>query len=207
MKAHYVFLLLAACAADPTDENGPPRVDDSESLAAGKADGLSLGTTTVQGQQSSYRSTLDGMTSWCTPGGKVSFDVEYVNHSLPWGVKLSLWRGMQTEDWCGGCEPAYDYVTEWADHQVVEMKPSAGWTWRAHTESFGYGSGAGGKFLALRYVMRIEMPDGSIKWDNGGSSVGFYQALAPDGKCDPSWPAYETRDAPMEPIPVSIIYR
>jgi hypothetical protein len=201
-KLSLLFVAVAACATDPETVDGPPFVDDSQLLGDGKADGgPALGAAKVVGQQSGYRS--DEATSFsCTPGGKIGFDVEYVNKSLPWGVKLDLWRGMYVEEWCGGCEPAYDYTIDWADHQVTRMKPSGPWAWNAHTDSYGYGAGAGGQFLAMRFVVRITMPDGSIRWDNGGSNWGYYQVLAPAPKCDASWQPWVTNDSPLQSLPV-----
>jgi hypothetical protein len=197
-----LLVTLAACAAEPeTLAEGPPFVDDSELLGDGKADGgPALGASKVVGQQSGYRS--DDADFSCTPGGKIGFDIEYVNKSLPWGVTLDLWRGMYVEEWCGGCEPAYDITIDWADHQVVRMKPTSAWGWSAHTESYGYGAGAGGQFLAMRYVVRITMPDGSIRWDNGGSNWGYYQVLAPEPKCDAAWTPWVTNDSPLQSLPV-----
>ena len=122
-------------------------------------------------------------------------------------MKLSLWRGMNVEEWCGGCEPAYDYTIDWADHQVTDMKPVGPWTWSVRSESFGYASGAGGRFINMRYVVRITMPDGSVRWDNGGSNVGYYQVQVPDPKCRAAWTPWQTFDSDPIDLPVSTVFR
>jgi hypothetical protein len=195
------LLGLAACATTETSDEGPPFVDDSHSLGNGKADGsLTLGTSKVLGQQSGYRS--DSVPFSCTPGGTVGFDVTYKNQSLPWGVKLSLWRGMAGEEWCGGCEPAYYGTFDWSYHQVDDMTASGPWQWSTHTESYGYGAGAGGRFTEMKYVVRIKMPDGSIRWDNGGSNVGYYRVLVPDPKCEASWTPWVSHNSAMADLSV-----
>lgn len=197
---------MAACTNEAVDDNGPPFVEDTQLLSNGKADGgLSLGTSKVLGQQSGYRS--DAADFSCTPGGTVGFDVRYENKSLPWGVKLSLWRGMAGEEWCGGCEPAYYGTFDWSNHQVDELQPSGPWQWSVHTESYGYGAGAGGRFTEMKYVVRITMPDGSVRWDNGGSNVGYYRVLVPEPKCEASWTPWQSYNSAMTDLPVTTVYR
>jgi hypothetical protein len=203
-------IVLSACAANPETEvgsDGPPVVGDSELLTSGKEDGgPALGTATVAGQQSGYRSA-EATGFSCYHGGKVAMDVRYENKSLPWGVKLQLWRGMAGQDWCGGCEPAYHNFYEWADHEVKDMSPSAPWTWSVRSEAFGYASNAGGQFDAMKFVVRITMPDGSVRWDNGGSNWGFYQVDVPEPGCVASWTPFVTQDSPMHDLPVTIVKR
>jgi hypothetical protein len=195
-------LILAACGTtEPADQDGPPHVDDSELLGNGKGDGaLSLGSSKVLGQQSGYRS--NGTPFNCYNGGTVAFDVTYKNQSLPWGVKLSLWRGMAGEEWCGGCEPPYYGTFDWNDHQVDAMPATGPYVWSVHTESYGYGSNAGGRFTEMKFVVRIEMPDGSIRWDNGGSNWGYYRVLVPDPQCDASWVPFQTYNSAMADLAV-----
>jgi len=201
-----VLIALAACATTQDAVDGPPRVEDSQLLGSGKADGgLSLGSSKVLGQQSGYRSD-EAMFS-CTPGGTVGFDVTYKNQSLPWGVKVELWRGMAGEEWCGGCEPAYYGTFDWSYHQVDTMTAIQPWVWSVHTESYGYGAGAGGRFTEMKYVLRITLPDGTVRWDNGGSNVGYYRVLVPDPKCDASWAPWQTYDSVMEDLPIATVYR
>jgi len=199
------LLTLAACAADEPPL-GPPHVGESELLGSGKADGaLALGTSKVNGQQTGYRGNTTPIR--CYSGGTVAMDVDYENHSLPWGVELSLWRGMAGEEWCGGCEPPYHGTFDWEYHQVDAMKPSGPWQWSVRTEAHGYADDAGGKFTAMKYVVRIRMPDGSIRWDNGGSPWGYYQLWVPEPKCDPSWTPFVTYDSPITNLPVFTVTR
>ena len=192
---------VTACTTTEDTPDGPPHVGDAELLGSGKADGsLSLGTSSVLGQQSGYRS--DAVEFSCTPGGTVGFDVRYENLSLPWGVELSLWRGMAGEEWCGGCEPPYYGTFDWSDHQVTTMTSVGPWKWAVHTESYGYGAGAGGRFTEMKFVVRVRMPDGSIRWDNGGSNWGYYRVLVPDPKCEASWQPWVSYNSAMTDLPV-----
>ncbi len=205
MKTHITIALLTLVGCATTDDteqqDGPPHVADSEILGSGKGDGaLALGTSKVLGQQSGYRS--DDADFSCTQGGKVAYDITYTNTSLPWGVTLDLWRGMAGEQWCGGCEPAWYGTFDWDDHQVVRMTSSGPYQWSVHTESYGYGAGAGGRFNFMRYVVRITMPDGSTRWDNGGSNWGYYQVPAPAPKCQASWDPWKTYDSDYQDLTV-----
>jgi hypothetical protein len=201
MKWLPALVPLFACATTPDAHEGPPFVEDSQLLGDGKADGgLALGSSTVRGQQSGYRS--DGTPFSCTQGGKVAFDVTYKNTSLPWGVKLSIWRGMAGEEWCGGCEPAYDYFYDWSDPRDDAMTATGPWTWSGRTEAFGYAAGAGGRFTELKFVVRIQMPDGSVRWDNGGSNWGYYRVFVPDPQCEASWQPWQTYDSKLQELPV-----
>lgn len=205
MKIQIVILCatLAACATDD-ETQGPPHVDEAEQLGDGKGDGaLALGTFQVRGQQTAYRS--DGTPIRCHQGGTVAFDVTYENQSLPWGVELSLWRGMAGEEWCGGCEPAYFGTFDWQYHEVDTLTASGPYRWSAHTEAYGFAADAGGRFTAMKYVVRIRMPDGSIRWDNGGSSFGYYEVPVPPPDCDASWTPYATNNSPLVDLPVKIV--
>lgn len=47
----------------------------------------------------------------------------------------------------------------------------------------------------MKYVVRITMPDGSVRWDNGGSNVGYYKVNVPDPACETSWTPWQTYDS------------
>lgn len=163
----------------------------------------------VMGQQSGYRVDPkycpDQAVACGEPGGKVAFQIHYINQELPWGSKVELLRGFSTEDWCGGCEPSYDYYSDWQYSKTVEMKADAPWTWSANTEELGYASGAGGRFIALEFVIKITYPDGSIRWDNGGSSYGHYKVDVPKPLFELSWQPFKTYDSAFKPMEIQIV--
>lgn len=165
----------------------------------------------VKGQQSGYRSEAKYCPDPAIPcgysGGKVAFQVDYKNETLPWGVKVELLRGFAGQDWCGGCEPPYYNFFSWQDKRFVEMNSVASWTWSAQTTADGYGSGAGGQYDALEFVIRITFPDGRVQWDNGGSSWGYYKVNVPQPQFDFSWTPYQVYDSPFELLPVQTIQK
>lgn len=165
----------------------------------------------VRGQQSGYRSEAkhcpDPLVACGHSGGKVAFQVHYRNDTLPWGVKVELLRGLAGQDWCGGCEPPYHEFFNWRDKKFVEMTTVAPWTWKAETEAYGYAASAGGQYDALEFVVRITYPDGSVSWDNGGSSWGYYEVDVPQPQFDLSWTPYQVYDSAFESLPVRIIKR
>lgn len=163
----------------------------------------------VKGQQSGYRSNEEYCPSPEIPcgysGGKVAFKVRYQNDTLPWGVKVELLRGFAGQEWCGGCEPAYHNFYDWRDQKFVEMTPAAPWMWSATTEAFGGDSVAGGQYDAFEFVVRLTYPDGSVRWENGDSSWGYFKVVVPQPKFDLSWTPYQVYDSSFELLPIQVI--
>jgi len=167
---------------------------------------LGVPSIEVRGQQSGYRSKaeycLDPAVACGQSGGKVAFQVRYKNDTLPWGVKVELLRGFAGQDWCGGCEPSYHKFYNWYDKKFVEMTAVEPWTWMVQTEAYGYADGAGGQFDALEFVVRVTYPDGTMYWDNGGPSWGYYKVDVPQPLFDLSWIPYQVYDSPFESLRV-----
>lgn len=165
----------------------------------------------VRGQQSGYRSRAEHCpepTVACGHfGGKIAFQVHYRNEKIPWGVKVELLRGFAGQDWCGGCEPSYHNFFDWQDKKFVEMIAVSPWVWSADTEAYGYAASAGGQYDAMKFVVRLTYPDGSVHWDNGGSNWGYYKVEVPQPQFDLSWAPYQIYNSPFKLLSVEIVQK
>lgn len=221
-------LVLAAvgCAGEAAlpPQDGPPLIDNADLLAGGKADSsLALGTFTVvgtravyhgrgsdeplapQGSEAVYDSDSD-LWFTCFSDGTNDVFFDYQNDSLPWGVKLTLVRGARGRGWCGGCDPAVDAEFSWSQTQETEMHATGPWTWSAHSVLSGYQGAQGGELNGVQFVVRIDFPDGSVRWDNGGAAWGYYDAPLPSLECDLDQPAHAEHSTKEQLLPVGITY-
>lgn len=204
-----ILTVLVACngqvdLSDLDDRGGPPISDETEVLQDDKADGsVGLGTPFVEGRFSAVRAVV-GSQENCNDGNTVDFNVTYVNRSLPWGVRLNLVRAFSGQSTCFGCDPVATTHYDWIYEEVEPMASSGPWTWSTHTtesrnlvqeDSLQY----------FKFVVRIEMPDGSVRWDNGGSSWGYYRTQIPAPVCDPSWTPWEENPGSYVDLPASVV--
>ena len=79
------------------------------------------------------------------------------------------------------------------------------WRWQARTIAEGFDGGQGGQFDAMKFVIQIVYPDGTVHWDNGGSNWGHFEVPVPAPRCKISWTPFQTYDSPMESLPVSTV--
>lgn len=165
------------------DGSGPPLTEDSKVLRDVKADGaISLGSPTVRGRYAAMRLDL-GAESQCHTGDTVEFDVAYENHSLPWGSRVTLVRAFSGESHCFGCDPVKTTHYDWIYEEYEAMDATAPWTWRAQTTEFR-NLVVEDNLQYFKFVVRIELPDGSVVWDNGGSHWGHYRTQIPWPVCN-----------------------
>ena len=185
MKAALALVLLFGCATDETAPLDGPPYGDSDRLGPSATDGKADGGTAVRvrARTSGYRSddNTNCYDTW--------FDTEvtYENKSLPWGVKVELVSAMQgVEWWPDDVNNTYHY--EYFDWKYEETKlaPAVGaWKWGAARGQWNYVGG--GSYSKLHFAFKITYPDGKVRWDNGGSSWGYYELTPPPAPCDPSW--------------------
>ncbi len=189
-----VAVIATVAACDPSsdeavvDGHGPHL--DGKVIRGGKADGgITLGTATVKGRVSSfYRG--EGSPSTCDSGESVDYQISYENHSIPWGASVTLVRAFSGTNNCFGCEPQTSTHFEWVFEEHETMPASAPFVWSAETEHSS-------TFIPVpdlqffKFVFRIDMPDGTVRWDNGGSNFGYYRSQVPPPVCDNSWTPFE----------------
>jgi hypothetical protein len=185
--------------------------DDGQERAVGELV-TSQGTVTVQARASGYRSGDE----FVQPGGldprvdcydqSFDFDVSYVNRSLPWGVKVTLVSAMSGVEWSPDINDVeiYDYF-DWRYQEDQEISARAGWTWGGARHQWSYPGG--GSFDKFHFVFEIRYPDGSVRWDNGGSGNGYYEIAVPHVACTMGWVPYETTASDFADVPVRAVPR
>jgi hypothetical protein len=122
--------------------------------------------------------------------------IRYKNNSLPWGVSLTLHRGISGgSTYCPGDGfPCTSETYHWRNVKDEAMPPVAPWTWEASTDvtSQEFNDTVGG----VDFVVRIAYPDGHVEWDTAGKHFGYYSAdvFAPTfDQCGPTPPGEKKR--------------
>lgn len=208
-------LALGACATDQEALDQPP-FGESERIGAPSGDGKSDASSaiSVKARTSGYRSGDEFIGSdGFIPGTNCDdtrYDVEvtYENKSLPWGVSIELVSAMQGVEWSPedvSNMPYYEYF-DWKYEERKVASSSGPWQWRsARGQSTHVG---GGKFSSMHFAIRITYPDGTVRWDNGGSAWGYYEVKPPTAPCEMSWTPYvSTTPADWMSVPANVIQK
>jgi hypothetical protein len=201
-----VALALVACTTDDQSSNqDAPPFGDNERIGGGgdgKADGGSA--VRVKARTSGYRSA-DNTNCYDT---NYEFDVSYENHSLPWGTNVEVVSAMKGYEWWPddvNNTYHYDYY-DWKYEEWKGAQATAAWTWSALRSTANFWGG--GVFENMHFVLRITYPDGTVKWDNGGSAWGYYRLGLMSAPCDPSWtPWVDTTPMFWKDMPVQVIQK
>jgi hypothetical protein len=96
--------------------------------------------------------------------------------NLPLGTKVFVHFGF-SKSW-------NNEISHWQkieDQELVATYPDA---WEAILQAIPVQSRGEFDFTAIEFVFRIVRPDGSIYWNNGGSSMGYYIAQIPSMTCE-----------------------
>lgn len=111
----------------------------------------------------------------CTYFSQIYVDTKltYLNPSLPWGTKVELVSGLKkVSHW----SHAGTRVIDWQFTETTTAPAISDYTWEViRTTTFAV---RGVEYIgaALQFVWKITLPDGTIQYDKGSSSLyGYYE--------------------------------
>jgi len=197
VRAAIFVVLLGACAAESEPADQPP-FGDQERIGAPSPDGKADGNLPVQvkARTSGYRSD-DGANCYDT-----WYDVEvtYENTALPWGTNVELVSAMQGVEWSpDDVNNTYNYYYFDWNYEESSAAPAVGpWQWRAARQQVNFVGG--GTFSALHFALKITYPDGTVRWDNGGSAWGYYEVTLLPAPCEMSWTPWVSTTPAWQPV-------
>ena len=104
--------------------------------------------------------------------------ISYKNTDLPWGSQVVLIHGLNGSDLTYGNHAPL----EWERQGEREFSASAPYTWEGPLTLSLHSRSSSQVFDRLAMVFKITLPDGSVRFDNGGSAMGFYEARLYQGQ-------------------------
>ena len=98
------------------------------------------------------------------------YDITFKDESLPWGTKVTLIYGWDTEQWREKPERK-----EWKYREEKVMKAVSPFTWSKQIETTLHSRTEAEFKKALNIVIKIEEPKQAVRYFNGGSPWGFFR--------------------------------
>lgn len=98
------------------------------------------------------------------------YDITFKDESLPWGTRVTLIYGWDTDQWREKPERK-----EWKYREEKAMKAVSPFTWSAQVSTTLHSRTEAEFKKGLDLVIKIEVPNERARYYNGGSAWGFFR--------------------------------
>jgi hypothetical protein len=116
------------------------------------------------------------------------FIVDYYNESLPWGTEVTLHVGFSKAEFVDG--KLIDQL-DWTHKKSHVMHSVADYKWGSKFEQSLYSRGSSSQLTRINFVIEVKLPDGSVFFEKGSGTQGYFRALRPElGQCVSSASSY-----------------